>query len=81
MYTVRRQFFTNCCAYCCTSTTTPLKVSVAGRRREQEQACRSEAEESLSQHRSWESNIAGVFSIRSFRRAVVGAEEQQNELF
>ena len=57
-----------------TSTTTPLKVSVAGKRREQEQACRCEDEESLNQHRSWESNIADVFSIRSFHRSVVGAE-------
>lgn len=42
--------------------TTPLKVSVAGKRREQARR----GEESLNQQRSWESNIAVVFSIRSY---------------
>lgn len=44
-----------------TSMTTPLKVSVAGNRREQ--TCRGE--ESRNQHRSCESNMAVVLSTRS----------------
>lgn len=46
-----------------TSMTTALKVSVAGKRREH--ACRGE--ESFNQRRSWESNIATVFSTRSWK--------------
>lgn len=56
-----------------TSTTTRLKVSVAGKRRTPAWRGR----EALSQQRSCESNIAGVFSMRSCENATHSLREER----